>query len=61
MKKFFVNNGNWLSMILSMFVFFIGLPKNYIPEFSSSILTNITYLIVVFLPVSLSIYYRNKK
>ena len=32
---------------------------NYLPEFSNKYLTMIKYLIIVFFPISLSIYYKN--
>jgi uncharacterized membrane protein len=62
MKKFFINNGNWLTGALTL-IFFImtDLTGDYLPKFSNWYLTLITYLIIVLLPVSLSIYYRNKK
>ena len=62
MKKFFINNGNWLTGALTL-IFFImtDLTGDYLPKFSNLYLTLITYLIIVLLPVSFSIYYRNKK
>ena len=62
MKKFFINNGVWLSMLLGLgtlvFDDFFG---EYLQPFENSLLNIITYFIIVLLPVSLSIYYRNKK
>ena len=62
MKKFFINNGGSLSMILGLgtlvFDDFFG---DYLQPFENSLLNIITYIIIVLLPVSLSIYYRNKK
>jgi hypothetical protein len=62
MKKFFINNGVWLSMLLGLgtlvFDDFFG---EYLQPFENSLLNIITYIIIVLLPVSLSIYYRNKK
>ena len=62
MKKFFINNGSWLTMGLGL-VFFImnDLTGDYLPKFSNTLITIITYFIIVLLPVSLSIYYKNKK
>jgi uncharacterized membrane protein len=62
MKKFFINNGNWLTGALTL-IFFImtDLTGDYLPKFSNWYLTLITYLIIVLLPVSFSIYYRNEK
>ena len=61
MKKFFINNGNFLSGALTL-IFFVmtDLTGDYLPKFSNTLLTTITYLIIVLLPVSLSIYYKNK-
>ena len=61
MKKFFINNGSWLTMALTL-IFFVmtDLTGNYLPKFSSTLLTGITYFIIVMIPVSLSIYYNNK-
>ena len=62
MKKFFINNGSSLSMLLGLgtlvFDDFFG---EYLQPFENSLLNIITYIIIVLLPVSLSIYYRNKK
>ena len=62
MKKFFINNGSGLTLILCL-IFFVmtDLTGDYLPKFSSTFLTGITYFIIVLLPVSLSIYYKNKK
>ena len=62
MKKFFINNVSGLSLILGL-IFFVmtDLTGDYLPKFSSTFLTGITYFIIVLLPVSLSIYYKNKK
>ena len=62
MKKFFIDNGGSLSMLLGLgtlvFDDFFG---DYLQPFENSLLNIITYIIIVLLPVSLSIYYRNKK
>ena len=62
MKKFFINNGSWLTGALTL-IFFVmtDLTGDYLPKFSNWYLEMVTYLIIVSLPVSLSIYYRNKK
>ncbi|MAW16891.1 MAG: hypothetical protein CMC24_04510 [Flavobacteriaceae bacterium] len=62
MKKFFINNGYWLTGALTL-IFFVmtDLTGDYLPKFSNWYLEMVTYLIIVLLPVSLSIYYRNKK
>ena len=63
MKKFFVNNGNWLSGALTViFLIMTGSETvDYLPKFSNTLLTTITYFIIILIPVSLSIYYKNKK
>ena len=62
MKKFFINNGGSLSMLLALgtlvFDDFFG---EYLQPFENLLLNIITYIIIVLLPVSLSIFYRNKK
>ena len=62
MKKFFINNGSWLSMALTL-IFFVmtDLTGDYLPKFSNWYLTMTTHFIIVMIPVSLSIYYKNKK
>ena len=62
MKKFFINNGYWLTGALTL-IFFVmtDLTWDYLPKFLNWHLEMVTYLIIVLLPVSLSIYYRNKK
>jgi len=62
MKKFFINNGGSLTLALTLIFFIMSdLTGNYLPKFSNLLLTTITYLIIVLLPISLSIYYKNKK
>ena len=62
MKKFFINNGSWLTMALTL-VFFIlsDLTGDYLPNFSNIYLTSITYFIIVVIPLSLGVYYKNRK
>ena len=61
MKKFFINNGDWLTSALTL-IFFVmtDLTGDYLPKFSNWYLTILTYLIIVLIPVFLSIYYKNK-
>ena len=63
MKKFFINNGNFLSWALTLiFLVMTGSETvDYLPKFSNTLITTITYFIIVLLPVSLSIYYKNEK
>ena len=62
MIKFFINNGGILSILLALgtlvFDDFLG---EYLQPFENSLLNINTYIIIVLLPVSLSIYYRNEK
>ena len=60
MKKFFINNGNWLTGALTL-IFFTDLTADYLLKFSNIFLTAITYFIIALTPVVLSIYYQNKK
>ena len=61
MKKFFINNGWWLSMGLTLIFFTMtDLTGDYLPKFSNWYLTLITYFIIVMIPVSISIYYKNR-
>ena len=63
MKKFFINNGNFLTGALTLiFLIMTGSETlDYLPKFSNTLITNITCFIIVLLPVSLSIYYKNEK
>jgi len=62
MKKFFINNGSWLTMALTLFFIIMSdLTGDYLPKFSNIYITFITYCIILLIPVSLSIYYKNKK
>ena len=61
MKKFFITNGSWLTMALTLIFFMTDLIGDYLPKFSNIYITLITYFIIVMIPVSLSIYYNNKK
>ena len=62
MKKFFINNGVWLSMLLAIgtlaFDDFFG---EFFQPFENSLLNIITYFVIVLLPMSLGIYYKIKK
>ena len=62
MKKFFINNGVWLSMLLAIgtlaFDDFFG---EFFQPFENSLLNIITYFVIVLLPMFLGIYYKIKK
>tara|TARA_B100001175_G_scaffold292835_1_gene278906 strand:- start:3284 stop:3478 length:195 start_codon:yes stop_codon:yes gene_type:complete len=61
MKKFFVNYGNTFSLALTFVIFNFDLIGDYFPEFSSTLLTGITYGLVALIPCFLGVYYKNKK
>jgi hypothetical protein len=61
MKKFFIKNGYWLTMALTLPLFMTDLIGSYLPKFSNTYLIIVIYLLIALLPVSLSIYYNNKK
>ena len=62
MKNFFINNGSTLTIILALFFFVMSdLTTDYLPSFSNSTLTYVIYFVISMLPVSLSIYFNNKK
>jgi len=62
MKKFFINNGSWLSMLLMFGILvFDDFFGEYLQPFKNSVLNIITYFVIVLLPMSFGIYYKNKK
>ena len=62
MKKIFNNNGASLTMILALFFFVMSdLTSDYLPGFLNSSLTYVIYFVITMLPISLSIYFKNKK
>ena len=60
-NKFFVNYGSTLSLALIFIVFNFDLIGDYLPRFSSSLLTAITYALIAMIPYFLGTYYKNKK
>tara|TARA_B100000902_G_C26574772_1_gene558276 strand:- start:8 stop:202 length:195 start_codon:yes stop_codon:yes gene_type:complete len=61
MKKFLVSYGDTLSLALVFVVFNFDLIGDYLPEFSSTLLTGVTYALIALIPCFLGIYYKNKK
>lgn len=62
MKKFFINNGSTLTLILTLIFFVMSdMTSDYLPSFLNSSQTYIIYFFIAMLPVSLSIYFNNKK
>ena len=60
MKKFFINNGWWLTMMLGMLLL-IDTSFDWLPKSSNAEITYIIYGTLIMLPLSLSIYFNNKK
>ncbi len=60
MKKFFINNGWWLTMMLGMLLL-IDTSFDWLPKSSNAEITYIIYGALIILPLSLSIYFNNKK
>ena len=60
MKKFFINNGWWLTMMLGMLLL-IDTSFDWLPKSSNAEITYIIYWTLIMLPLSLSIYFNNKK
>ena len=60
MKKFFINNGYWLTM-MGVMLLLIDTSFDWLPKFSNAEITYIIYGILIILPLSLSIYFNNKK
>jgi hypothetical protein len=48
-------------MLLAFTVFTTDLIIDYLPKFSNTFLTTLTYFLIVMLPVSFGIYYNNKR
>ena len=60
MKKFFINNGYWLTMMLGMLLL-IDSSYDWLPKSSNIGITYLIYGILIMLPLSLSVYFNNKK
>jgi hypothetical protein len=60
MKQFFINNGYWLTMMFGMLLM-IDASYDWLPKSSNVEITYIIYGILIILPLSLSIYFNNKK
>jgi len=60
MKKFFINNGYWLTM-MGVMLLLIDTSFDWLPKSSNAEITYIIYGILIIIPLSLSIYYNNKK
>ena len=60
MKKFFINNGYWLTM-MGVMLLLIDASFDWLPKSSNAEITYIVYGILIIIPLSLSIYFNNKK
>jgi hypothetical protein len=60
MKNFFINNGYWLTM-MGVMLLLIDASLDWLPKSSNAEITYIIYGILIILPLSLSIYFNNKK
>ena len=60
MKKFFINNGYWLTMMLGMLLL-IDSSYDWLPKSSNIEITYLIYGVQIMLPLSLSVYFNNKK
>lgn len=62
MKKFFTENGSTLTIILALiFLFNVDIMSDYLTTFFNIKFVYIVYFIITAIPVSLSIYFNNKK
>ena len=60
MKKFFINNGYWLTMMLGMLLL-IDSSYDWLPKSSNIEITYLIYGVLIMLLLSLSVYFNNKK
>ena len=62
MKKFFINDGGSLTMLLAIGILaFDDFFGEFLQPFENSLLNIITYFVIVLLPMSSGIYYKIKK
>ena len=62
MKKFFTENGSTLTIILALTFLVTGdIMSDYLTTFFNIKFVYIVYFIITAVPVSLSIYFNNKK
>ena len=60
MKKFFINNGYWLTTMLGMLLL-IDSSYDWLPKSSNIEITYLIYGVLIMLPLSLGVYFNNKK
>ena len=62
MRKFFIKNGDWLTLTLAL-IFFTDIRNIFLPDFSNfwfNLFVDVVVIIIVFAPVLLRIYFKNK-
>ena len=62
MGKFLIKNGDWLTLTLAL-IFFTDIRNIFLPDFTNfwfNLFADVVIIIIVFLPVSLRIYFKNK-
>lgn len=62
MGKFFIKNGDWLTLTLAL-IFFTDIRNIFLPDFTNfwfNLFADVVIILIVFLPVSLRIYFKNK-
>ena len=62
MSKFFIKNGDWLTLTLAL-IFFTDIRNIFLADFSNfwfNLFADVVIILIVFLPVSLRIYFKNK-
>lgn len=62
MSKFLIKNGNWLTLTLAL-IFFTDIRNIFLADFSNfwfNLFADVVIILIVFLPVSLRIYFKNK-
>ena len=62
MGKFLIKNGDWLTLTLAL-IFFTDIRNIFLPDFTNfwfNLFADVVIILIVFLPVSLRIYLKNK-
>ena len=62
MGKFLIKNGDWLTLTLAL-IFFTDIRNIFLLDFTNfwfNLFADVVIILIVFLPVSLRIYFKNK-
>ena len=62
MGKFLIKNGDWLTLTFAL-IFFTDIRNIFLPDFTNfwfNLFADVVIILIVFLPVSLRIYFKNK-